>query len=224
MSLENSKLERRDKYLGPTSELQENLAQLLYETELAEFKQYKEMAIVKKQDQESIRNKIQKEAKKICTDLLDIALDIDGNINALLKDPGVLKKYDYDGNFFTPRGSSGFHRVIDGVNSLTGLNDNLRSYFLSRDKKQVIAGIIESALKLRKEAEAALSNWKEYGVVSAISPGLIREVLEFHQSRVKNEVSGGALDETKPLELSEEEKNFLNEYEKQLEKPDDITG
>lgn len=222
MNLEDSKLERRDKYLGPIRELQENLAQLLYEIILAEVKQ--KVEVVPKLDQEVIRKKVQKEAQKICAELLDIAFDIDENINALLKNPRVLKKYDYDGNFFTPKGGFGFHRVIDGVNSLTSLDNNIRSYFWSRNKIQAIAEIIESATKLREEAEAALSNWKEYGVVSAINPGLVREILEFHQSRIENKISNMVPVETEPPELKEEERIFLREYEEQMEKPNDSTN
>src|ERR1700694_1008456 len=59
---------------------------------------------------ERIQNKLEEfllapEARDTATQVYDLALDVDEEIARILKDPLVGRLYEYDGRFFTPRGT-----------------------------------------------------------------------------------------------------------------------
>jgi hypothetical protein len=68
---------------------------------------------------EHIQNKLEEflpahEARDTAMQVYDLALEIDEEIGRILKDPVVRRLYDYDGRFFTPRGTELFHAAFDG--------------------------------------------------------------------------------------------------------------
>ena len=67
--------------------------------------------------------------------MYNLALDIDGEIARILKDPLARRLYAYDGQFFTPRGLRGFHTAFDGLHLLEWLNDSILARFFRGRKK-----------------------------------------------------------------------------------------
>ena len=55
------------------------------------------------------------EARETATCVYNLAIEIDEEIDKILKDPLVRRLYEYDGKFFTPRGTWGFHVAFDGI-------------------------------------------------------------------------------------------------------------
>jgi hypothetical protein len=75
------------------------------------------------------------EARETATHVYKLALEIDEEIGRILKDPLVRRLYEYDGQFFTPRGTRGFHTAFDGSNLLKWLSDSiLATFFRGREK------------------------------------------------------------------------------------------
>jgi hypothetical protein len=79
------------------------------------------------------------EARDTATQVYDLALDVDEEIGRILKDPWVGRLYEYDGRFFTPRGTQLFHAAFDGLHILKSLGDSiLETFFRGREKRFAI--------------------------------------------------------------------------------------
>src|SRR5579862_3125445 len=65
------------------------------------------------------------EARETATQVYDLARDVDEEIDRILKDPLVGRLYEYDGRFFTPRGTRLFHTAFDGLHLLKSLTDSM---------------------------------------------------------------------------------------------------
>ena len=158
---------------------------------------------------------VMKKAYNLIAEVYDVALSIDEAVNELLGDPKVLKLYDYDGIGFKRKGGQKVALVIDGKNFLKALPDNLSDYFkFDKTSEEIVRDILKDANANLKNAQAALSNWQEYRVISVVSPDLIDEWLEMAKSESKvREIDES---ESKPREMSKEETNFFAEFEEQL--------
>src|ERR1700691_4306955 len=75
------------------------------------------------------------EARETATQVYNLALAVDEEIGRILKDPLARRLYDYDGQFFTPRRTRGFHTGFDGHHLLKWLSDSiLATFFRGREK------------------------------------------------------------------------------------------
>jgi hypothetical protein len=84
------------------------------------------------------------EARETATNVYNLALDIDEEIGRILKDPLVRRLYEYDGQFFTPRGTRLFHTAFDGVHLLKWLSDSiLATFFDGREKRFAIRWLLD---------------------------------------------------------------------------------
>ena len=66
------------------------------------------------------------EARDTAMQIYDLALDVDKEIGRILKDPLVLRLYEYGGRFFIPRGTQLFYTAFDGLHLLKSLRDSRR--------------------------------------------------------------------------------------------------
>jgi hypothetical protein len=89
-------------------------------------------------------------------------LEIDEEIGRILKDPLVRRLYEYDGQFFTPRGTRGFHTAFDGSNLLKWLSDSiLATIFRGREKHVAIRWLLDELGKHAWVAKRRRMNWEE---------------------------------------------------------------
>ena len=92
------------------------------------------------QEVERIQSKLEEflsaqEARETAMQVCDLALDVDEEIDRILKDPLVGRLYEYDGQFFTPRGTGLFHTAFDGLHILKSLrNSMIETFFRGRKK------------------------------------------------------------------------------------------
>lgn len=159
----------------------------------------------------AVRQKAKELSREIAADLLEIAVDIDSRLEELLKDPNVLKMYEYNGKWFNPKTGWGFHRILDGRHSLTTLRDNLNSFInFSKTSRELIENILGVSRELLKEAKAVLENWKEHAKISVVMPEIIKEAAEAHITKKHEEEER---DNAAPFPLADYER----EYDKAIE-------
>lgn len=144
------------------------------------------------------------EARETATRVHDLALGIDEEIGRILKDPLVGKLYEYDGQFFTPRGTRFFHKAFDGLHLLQWLSDSsLETFFRARGKQGAIRWLLEELSKHAWVARTRRMNWEEFRTL-----GLVQ------QEALNGIVDGGR--ETRPPQLSCEELSFFKSFEEQI--------
>jgi hypothetical protein len=89
---------------------------------------------------ERIRNKLEEflfppEAQETAMRIYDLVLEVDKELDRILRDPLVRELYEYDGRFFTPKYNWGFYRAFDGIHILRSLSDaTLETFFRGRDR------------------------------------------------------------------------------------------
>ena len=152
------------------------------------------------------------EARETATHVYNLALDIDEEIGRILKDPLVRRLYEYDGQFFTPRGTRHFHTAFDGLHLLKWLSDSiLATFFRGREKHFAIRWLLEELGKHAWVAKIRRMNWEESHALGVVP----KEVLEAIFKRA-SERRGDA--EADPPRLSLEEQAFFQSFEEQMER------
>ena len=154
----------------------------------------------------------EKEARETATQVYNLVLEIDEDIGRILKDPLARRLYEYDGQFFTPRDTRGFHVAFDGLHILRSLNDSkLEGFFRGRKNHFAIRWMLDELGKHVWVAKRRRMNWEESNnlglVPKEVLDAIIKDALE-RERAVKAE----------PPELSLEEQAFFQSYEAQMER------
>ena len=111
------------------------------------------------------------EAREIALQVYDLALDVDEEIDRILKDPLVSRLYEYDGQFFTPRGTRRFHTAFDGVHTLKWLgNSMIDTFFKGKKKSFAIRWLLDELHKLSWVAKRRRMNCEEFRSLGLITP------------------------------------------------------
>jgi hypothetical protein len=139
---------------------------------------------------ERIQNKLEEflpapEARDTATQVYDLALDVDEEIGRILKDPLVGRLYEYDGRFFTPRGTRLFHTAFDGLHILKSLKDSiLETFFRGREKHFAMRWLMEELGKHAWVAKIRRMNWEESGTLSMVPKEVLDEIIKDIRERV----------------------------------------
>ena len=150
------------------------------------------------------------EAQETATRICSLALDIDEEIGRILKDPLARRLYDYDGQFFTPRGTRGFHTAFDGLHLLKSLKDSiLETFFRGREKRVAIRWLMEELGKHAWVAKLRRMNWEESGTLSIVPKEVLDAIIEDIRERRRQ-----AGEDAPPL--SPEEQAFFQSYEEEM--------
>jgi hypothetical protein len=163
---------------------------------------------------ESIQKKLRaflsvQEARETATRVYHLALDIDEEIGTILKDPLVGRLYEYDGQFFTPRGTRYFHTAFDGLHLLQWLSDsNLETFFRGRGKRAAIRWMLEELGKHAWVARVRRMNWEEFQNLGLVRQEVLDAIIDGARERLR---------ETNPPRLSAEEQAFFQSFEAQME-------
>jgi hypothetical protein len=154
----------------------------------------------------------EKEAREIATQVYNLVLEIDEDIGRILKDPLARRLYEYDGTFFTPRGTWGFHVAFDGLHLLRSLSDSkLGAFFRGREKHFAIRWLLKELGTHAWVAKRLRMNWEESHTLGLVP----KEVLE---AIIKDALERRRQAEAGPPELSLEERAFFQSYEAQMER------
>jgi hypothetical protein len=150
------------------------------------------------------------EARDTATQVYDLALDVDEEIGRILKDPWVGRLYEYDGRFFTPRGTQLFHAAFDGLHILKSLGDSiLETFFRGREKRFAIRWLMEELGTHAWVAKIRRMNWEESGTLSLVPKEVLDEIIK--DIRERRREAGGD-----PPPLSPEEQAFFQSYEEEM--------
>ena len=150
------------------------------------------------------------EARETATRVHNLALDIDEEIGRILKDPLVGRLYEYDGRFFTPRGTQRFHIAFDGLHLLKSLKDSmLETFFCGREKRIAIRWLMEELGKHAWVAKIRRMNWEESGTLGILPKGALDEIIKDIRERRRQT-------EADPPPLSPEEQAFFQSFEQQM--------
>jgi hypothetical protein len=150
------------------------------------------------------------EARETATQVYDLALDVDDEIDRILKDPLVGRLYEYDGRFFTPRGTRLFHTAFDGLHLLKSLKDSmLETFFCGRENRVAIRWLMEELGKHAWVAKIRRMNWEESGTLGIVPKGVLDEIIEDIGGRRRRT-------EADPPPLSPEEQAFFRSFEEQM--------
>lgn len=152
------------------------------------------------------------EAREVAMRVYDLALDVDQDIHRILQDPLAEKLYEYDGQFFTPRSTSGFHTAFDGLHVLKSLGSWIDTIFMGRPKCSAIKWLLHELDTHRWVAKRRRTNWEELGTLGLIPEERIKEVIRQQEY--------GARMGLNPPPLSAEEQAFFTFFEEQLERSD----
>jgi hypothetical protein len=164
---------------------------------------------------ERIQNKLEEflspiDARETAISVYDLVLEVDDEIDRILRDSLVRKFYEYDGRFFTPKCNWGFYRAFDGIHILRSLNDaTLETFFRGRDRYFAIRWLLDELEKHVWEAKVRRMNWEESGTLSVISKDVLDEILRNIRHREK-------ADEEEETTLSPEERAFFQSFEDQM--------
>ncbi len=153
----------------------------------------------------------EKEARQTAARMIRIIEEVDEEIDRILRDPLVLQLYEYDGKFFTPRGTQLFHRAFNGINILQSLtNSTVEAYFRSRHKDDAIEWFIDELGGHIWEAKVRRLNWEDSGSLRCLTDEVIDAVLRQHNERMRRKA------ELDPPQLSTEEETFFKSYEDEI--------
>jgi hypothetical protein len=148
------------------------------------------------------------EARETATRVHNLALDIDEEIGRILKDPLVGRLYEYDGQFFTPRGTRFFHTAFDGLHLLQWLSDSsLETFFRGRGKNDAIRWMLEELGKHAWVAKVRRMNWEEFQTLGLVQQEVLDAIINGAEERRR---------ETSPPRLSSEEQAFFQSFEEQM--------
>ncbi len=169
------------------------------------------------QHRERIQNELREflsadEARETATHAYKLALDIDEEIGRILKDPLVGRLYEYDGQFFTPRGTRLFHTAFDGLHLLKSLSDSiLQAFFRGREKHFAIRWLLEELGKHAWVAKVRRMNWEESHTLGLVPKEVLEAILKGSWERGREAAAG-------PSRLSLEEQAFFQSFEEQMER------
>jgi hypothetical protein len=150
------------------------------------------------------------EARETATHVYNLALDIDEDIGRILRDPLVGRLYEYDGQFFTPRGTRLFHTAFDGLHLLKSLTDSiLAAFFRGKEKHSAIRWLLEEQGKHAWLAKRRRMNWEESHTLGVLPKEVLEAILKGTWER-RREVEAG------PPGLSLEERAFFQSFEEQM--------
>lgn len=138
-----------------------------------------------------------------------LALDVDQEIGRILQDPQVLKLYEYDGQFFTPRSGGGFHRAFDGIHVLQSLtNSTIETFFYGKGKKHAIQSLMNDLGQDSWSAKIRRMNWEEYHTLNSVPEQVVAEIIKDYRERTRQA--------EEPPPLSVEEFAFFQFYEEEM--------
>ena len=155
---------------------------------------------------ESIQDKLREflsvqEARETTARVHNLAVDTDEEISRILKDPLVGRLYEYDGQFFTPRGTRYFHTAFDGLHLLQWLsNSSLETFFRGRGKHGAIRWMLEELGKHAWVARVRRMNWEEFQTLGLVPQEVLDAIISSGAERRS---------ETNPPRLSAEERAFF---------------
>lgn len=150
------------------------------------------------------------EARETAMQIYDLVLDVDEEIDRILQDPSVTRLYEYDGLFFTPRGTQSFHRAFNGIHILESLsNSRIETFFRGREKNFALRWFMEELGTHIWEAKIRRMNWEEYRTLSTVPPHVIEAIIQDIQERRSRAAA-------EPPPLSPQEQAFFQFYEKEL--------
>jgi hypothetical protein len=150
------------------------------------------------------------EARKTANRIYNLIVDIDEEIDRILKDPLAKKLYHYDGQFFTPRGTRHFHTAFDGLHLLNWLSDSmLGTFFRGREKEFAIRWLLQELGKHAWVAKRRRLNWEESHTLDLVPKEVLEAIIKGAKERCR-EV------EVSPCPLSPEERAFFQSYEAQM--------
>ena len=164
---------------------------------------------------ERIQRKLEKflpvqEAQETATQIYDLALSIDEEIGRILKDPLARRLYEYDGRFFTPRGSGLFHTTFDGLHVLQPLWDSrLEGFFFRREKHAAIKWLLEELGTHAWVAKMRRTNWEESGTLGLVPQEVFDAIIEDVRERRRRAAEGSP-------PLSPEEQVFFQSFEEEM--------
>ena len=152
------------------------------------------------------------EARETAIQVYNLALDIDEDIDRILKDPLVRRLYEYDGKFFTPRGTRGFHVAFDGLHLLRSLSDSkIGAFFREREKHFAIRWLLKELGTHAWVAKRLRMNWEESHTLGLVPKEVLEAIIKDALERRREAAAG-------PPELSLEERAFFQSYEAQMER------
>src|SRR3972149_6038375 len=119
------------------------------------------------------------EAREIATQIYDLCLGVDEELGKILKGPLVGRFYEYDGRFFTPRGTGLFHVAFDGIHILAWLeNSVLETFFRGREKRVAIRWLLEELNRHAWVARIRRMNWEESGTLGLVSDEVFNAIIK----------------------------------------------
>ena len=149
------------------------------------------------------------EARETAMQTYDLVLDVDEEIDRILQDQSVTRLYEYDGLFFTPRGTQSFHRAFNGIHILESLsNSRIETFFRGREKHFALKWFLEELGTHLWEVKVRRMNWEEFRSLGILPPAVISEIIRDVQSRRRAKEP--------PPPLSPQEQAFFQFYEKQF--------
>jgi hypothetical protein len=161
-----------------------------------------------------VQNKLEEflspqDARETIMSIYDLVLEIDQELDRILMDRLVQSSYEYDGQFFTPKCSWGFHRAFDGIHVLESLSEErLQTFFRVQEKGLAIRWLMNELEKHTWEAKIRRINWEEFQTLSVVPKQVLDEIVRDirEQKRQAAEVSA----------LSPEEVSFFKPLEEQM--------
>ena len=152
------------------------------------------------------------EARDTATRVYNLAIEIDEDIDRILKDPLVRRLYEYDGMFFTPRGTRGFHVAFDGFHLLRSLSDSkIGAFFRGREKHFAIRWLLKELGTHAWVAHRLRMNWEESHTLGLVPKEVLETIIKDALERRREAAAG-------PPELPLEEQAFFQSYEAQMER------
>jgi len=146
------------------------------------------------------------EARATTIGIFNTALEVDEEIDRILRDPMIQKSYKYDGCFFTPKYGWGFYRAFDGIHMLCSLDDvTLDTFFRGRGRDRAIQWLMEGPGKHAWEAKVRRMNWEESGTLGIVLREVIDEILRLEALRTEEDTP-----------LSPEQRTFFQSFEDQM--------
>ena len=151
------------------------------------------------------------EAQYLAANIGRIAWRVDGEIDRILQDPLVPEFFDYDGLFFTPKGTHQFHRAFDGIHILRCLDDaRMDVFFRGRRPTDAIRWLLEDLDTHVWEAAVRRMNWEDEGHLGVLSREVVEAVMEDVEERRR--IAAAAA----PRPLSSQEQVFFRSYENEI--------
>jgi len=151
------------------------------------------------------------EAQCLALTIGRIAWRVDGEIDRILKDPLITDFFEYDGLFFTPRGTNQFHRAFDGIHILKCLDSSrVDTFFRGRRPAAGIRWLLEDLDTHVWEAAVRRMNWEEEGHLGVLSRDVVEAVMEDVAERRR--IAAAAA----PRPLTSQEQDFFRSYEQEL--------